>query len=232
MRSTSERPEWDGTNRKKNHFQLRSLFLQKNLIRSITGLGGLTHLVSLDLSENRIDHIGGLSSLNSLQTLNVAKNCLTDEASVVGLTECQSITNVDLSNNDLADESIIKNVLGEIGSLVACNLSGNSLNNKVGQFRKKCICAIKKVSERAFWKTSRRATTKLTYSTQFVFAPSSLGAAEIHGQACGRGREGSGGGVGGGRGGTGAEGEEGKAGKGKEQGQAEPPGLQGLAEGN
>jgi len=149
--------------------KLRSLFLQKNLIRKIENLGSLVNLVQLDLSDNRISKVEGLGSLTSLMTLNLSKNVLTDQESMDKLTECESLTNVDCSNNEIADAEVITEVLGKLPNLVAVNMAGNAVNNTVGQFRKKCICAIKKLRymDRPIF-DDERATAEAWQEVRFV----------------------------------------------------------------
>lgn len=121
---------------------LRCLFLNNNLINQIEGLEGLTSLVSLDISQNRIFKVQGLSCLPSLQTLNIARNYLETPESIDELTGCKSLTNVDLSNNNLQDAAVI-DVLASIPKVVALNMNGNPVVNNTPQFRKKMVCANK-----------------------------------------------------------------------------------------
>lgn len=93
---------------------LRSLFLQKNLIAKIEGIACLTNLVQIDLSENRIRILSGLQTLPNLHTLNLGKNFLETVESVRHLVDCQSLTNIDLNNNELKEEEIIDDVLAKV----------------------------------------------------------------------------------------------------------------------
>ncbi len=61
------------------------------------------------------------------------------------LVDCPSITNVDLSSNELKEETVITEALGKMKSLVACNMDGNPMVREVGNFRKKMINAVKKL---------------------------------------------------------------------------------------
>ena len=125
--------------------KLRSLFLQKNLISTMTNLSSLTSLVHLDISENRVRLVQGINTLPNLATLNLSKNFLETTESILHLASCPAITNVDLSNNELRDESVITSVLGKMPSLVATNTAGNPMVRSVAQFRKKCIIHVKKL---------------------------------------------------------------------------------------
>jgi len=121
---------------------LRCLYLQNNLIEKIEGLEGLQSLVTLDLSHNRLFTIEGLSTLPVLQTLNISHNYLCNPESISHLTQCVTLTNVDISNNSLEDFLVVEQVLACIPSLVSINLAGNSLVTNTPQFRKKVICAM------------------------------------------------------------------------------------------
>lgn len=61
----------------------------------------------LDLSQNRIEAALGLSSLPSLHTLNLSKNSLGDAAAVSPLSECPSLTNLDVTGNRLAGPGVL-----------------------------------------------------------------------------------------------------------------------------
>lgn len=66
-----------------------------------------TEIVQLDLSQNRIESAGGLSCLPSLHTLNLAKNALGDAGAVSPLSECPSLTNLDVTGNRLAGPGVL-----------------------------------------------------------------------------------------------------------------------------
>lgn len=61
----------------------------------------------LDLSQNRIEAALGLSCLPSLHTLNLSKNSLGDAAAVSPLSECPSLTNLDVTGNRLAGPGVL-----------------------------------------------------------------------------------------------------------------------------
>uniref|UniRef100_A0A7S0UP06 Uncharacterized protein n=1 Tax=Polytomella parva TaxID=51329 RepID=A0A7S0UP06_9CHLO len=129
---------------------LKELKLCANAISSVTGLQGLSNLVSLDLSSNRLEDVSGLQYLRSLRSLDLSYNGLTDFSSLGrttnleslkatanrltslrGLEPCASLLFLDVSANRLS-------TLGS--SLVRCNrltelvASENELNS-VGGFK-------------------------------------------------------------------------------------------------
>lgn len=61
----------------------------------------------LDLSQNRIESTGGLSCLPALHTFNISKNSLGDADAVSPLSECRSLTNLDVSGNRLAGPGVL-----------------------------------------------------------------------------------------------------------------------------
>jgi dynein assembly factor 1 len=125
--------------------ELRSLYLQQNLIKKITGLSTLINLVTLDLSQNLIEHVDGLSCLPKLNILNLSQNALSTVESVSHLVECVSLTNVDLSGNQLKDSEVIDQVLAHIPKLSAVYLKGNPLVTKTKHFRRRVLSTVPKL---------------------------------------------------------------------------------------
>ena len=62
----------------RNH-EMRTLFIQENLIRKIEGLENLKELKTLNVSRNSIEEITGLASCTKLDTLWIASNRLGQE---------------------------------------------------------------------------------------------------------------------------------------------------------
>ena len=107
--------------------ELRCLYLQQNLLEHVvpppgwngaplplpgappapSPLAHLVNLVTLDLSQNRLSVLSGLEGLVKLNTLNVAKNNLASVAGIEHLALCPSVTNIDLSGNQLADPAVL-----------------------------------------------------------------------------------------------------------------------------
>jgi hypothetical protein len=88
--------------------ELASLFLHNNRIKVIQGLDSFADLVTLNLSSNLIERVEGLGGLRRLQTLNLSKNLLTTPDTLAGLSEAPSITNLDLSSNNIADPETLE----------------------------------------------------------------------------------------------------------------------------
>eukprot|EP00752_Nemacystus_decipiens_P009461 g8459.t1 len=124
--------------------QLRCLYLERNLISTVKGLEGLDNLVQLDLSQNCIETTLGLRCLPALHTLNLSKNALKDADSVSPLTECSSLTNLDVTANKLAGPGVL-DVLSSLKRLVSLSLSGNPILAETAHFRKTVITASPKL---------------------------------------------------------------------------------------
>lgn len=86
---------------------LRSLYLGKNIIHQIEHLQLLTNLETLDLSDNDISCIDNLAPLVRLKTLNISKNKCHSLDDIAHLSECPSITSLDLSGNKIADPAAL-----------------------------------------------------------------------------------------------------------------------------
>jgi len=121
--------------------ELASLFLHNNRISRIENLSSLTDLVTLNLSANHIEKVEGLSSLKRLQTLNLSKNLLSSAESVQHLTECQSITNLDVSANHIDDESVLE-VFALMKELTQLYLHGNDVVKTTRHYRKRVLLSL------------------------------------------------------------------------------------------
>ena len=121
---------------------LRCLYLSRNLFTTIENLDNLKNLVQLDLSENRISLVKGLSMLSNLESLNLAKNSLSSAESISHLVECKSLTTLDLSNNNLRGEDVMK-VIFNILTVLNLRMTGNPITSEVSSFRKKVLVALK-----------------------------------------------------------------------------------------
>jgi len=125
---------------------LRSLYLQQNGISVIEGLDSLVNLKTLNLSQNRILKVENLASLVQLETLNLGKNALSGDDAVEGILECPSITNLDLTSNDLEDPEILTNVLTKMPRLSCVYLKGNGLVRKTKHYRKTMITSLSRLA--------------------------------------------------------------------------------------
>ena len=86
--------------------ELRNLFLQNNMIQRIENLSVLSKLIYLNLGGNRIQRIEGLDQLKCLSVLDASGNLLSSVKDVEHLQKCTSLTNIDLSANNLDDVNI------------------------------------------------------------------------------------------------------------------------------
>ncbi|KAL3757208.1 hypothetical protein ACHAWU_008013 [Discostella pseudostelligera] len=139
--------------------ELRCLFLQNNAFTKIENLDGLSSLVQLDLSENNIACVEGLSHLACLKTLNLSKNLLKDAESIRHLTECNELSAIDLSKNQLSGEDVIDCLAG-IVNVTSINMAGNPVVSKVAYFRKKMIvgCKLLRYLDRPIFEDERAST--------------------------------------------------------------------------
>ena len=121
--------------------ELRSLFLQNNLIAKIENLDNLLELRTLDLSGNRLTNLENLSHLESLTTLTLAKNSLKTVESIQELVYCLSVSSLDLSGNELADEAIII-ILKQMPKLAVLDLRGNPIVRSMKHYRKRILTSL------------------------------------------------------------------------------------------
>jgi hypothetical protein len=125
---------------------LRSLYLQQNGITKIENLSTLCNLKTINLSQNRITKVENLSGLLQLETLNLNKNCLGGENSMNGLLECPTITNLDVTSNDLEEPNILNEVLIKMPKLSCLYLKGNGLVRQIKSYRKTLITSLPRLA--------------------------------------------------------------------------------------
>jgi len=73
-------------------------------------LDTLVNLRQLNLSDNLLQRVDGLSCLKMLETIQLKRNRLGKYEGlndILGLTECPSLTVIDISDNFIEDEKII-----------------------------------------------------------------------------------------------------------------------------
>ena len=142
---------------------MRSLYMHQNVISSIgDGLKCLTELTTLNLSQNRIKKVDGLETLTTLSTLNLAKNVLATSEDLEGLLACPSITNLDLSGNNIDDETVIDSVLKKLPKLSALYLKGNPAVRKIKHYRKTLLSKMPRLAyldDRPVFEIERAAVT-------------------------------------------------------------------------
>ncbi|XP_041851659.1 dynein assembly factor 1, axonemal [Melanotaenia boesemani] len=124
---------------------LRCLFLQENLIYKLENLEPLKKLCSLNVSNNYIQIIKNISCLPELNTLIVAHNKLETVGDIEHLSQCLSISVLDLSHNLLNDPEILI-VLEAMPDLRVLNLMGNEVVKKIPNYRKTMIVRLKQLT--------------------------------------------------------------------------------------
>ena len=121
---------------------IRCLYLQSNCITEIGGLDCLKNLNTLNLSHNFIKKLTNLDKLTVLETLDVSYNHLSCADDISGLSYCPSITDLNISNNQIETEDGIIELLGKMKYL-CLYMSGNDFVKAMQNYRKKVINAIK-----------------------------------------------------------------------------------------
>ena len=91
--------------------ELLSLYLHENCINQISHISTLRNLKVLNLSDNCIRKIEGFGGLN-LDTVYLARNRIGFDGvdDLKGLLECETITCVDLQQNNIDDTEVMPQV--------------------------------------------------------------------------------------------------------------------------
>ncbi|XP_054267339.1 dynein axonemal assembly factor 1 [Macrosteles quadrilineatus] len=113
---------------------LRCLYLHNNIIKKIENLEELQLLDTLNLSHNYVEKIENLSILPVLHTLNLSHNKLETVEDISHLRDCVELSVVDLSHNNLQDESVVQ-VFASMQNLRVLNLMGNPVKGKIRNYR-------------------------------------------------------------------------------------------------
>uniref|UniRef100_A0A672FR46 Dynein, axonemal, assembly factor 1 n=1 Tax=Salarias fasciatus TaxID=181472 RepID=A0A672FR46_SALFA len=124
---------------------LRCLFLQQNLIHKLENLEPLKNLCILNISNNYIQVIENISCLPELSTLQIAHNKLETLSDIKHLSQCLSISVLDLSHNLINDPDILL-VLESMPELRVLNLMGNEVMRKIPNYRKTMIVRLKQLT--------------------------------------------------------------------------------------
>ncbi|XP_076001788.1 dynein axonemal assembly factor 1-like [Genypterus blacodes] len=125
--------------------ELRCLFLQQNLIYKLENLEHFSELCTLNVSNNYIETIENISCLPKLSTLQIAHNKLKTAADIEHLSQCLSISVLDISHNLLDDPEILL-VLGSMPQLRVLNLMGNEVVRNIPNYRKTMIVRLKQLT--------------------------------------------------------------------------------------
>ncbi|KAL4434994.1 hypothetical protein ABPG74_017750 [Tetrahymena malaccensis] len=122
-----------------NQTLLISLFLNNNLIAKIENVSHLQNLQTLNLSHNRISKIENLSALKRLGNLDLSSNIIQDYDGLIGLLECPSLTNVDISNNLIEHDDRILDIFIQMPILACLYLRNNPCVREFKNYRKRLI---------------------------------------------------------------------------------------------
>ncbi|XP_076000572.1 dynein axonemal assembly factor 1-like [Genypterus blacodes] len=125
--------------------ELSCLFLQQNFIYKLENLEHLSELCTLNVSNNYIETIENISCLPKLSALQIAHNKLKTAADIEHLSQCLSISVLDISHNSLDDPEILL-VLGSMPQLRVLNLIGNEVVRIVPNYRKTIIVRLKQLT--------------------------------------------------------------------------------------
>nr|XP_046205242.1 dynein axonemal assembly factor 1 [Oncorhynchus gorbuscha] len=124
---------------------LRCLFLHQNLIHNLENLEPLSKLCTLNVSNNYIRTIENIACLPDLGTLQIAHNKLQTVGDVEHLSQCLSLSVLDMSHNLLDDPDILT-VLERMPELRVLNLMGNEVIKKIPYYRKTMIIRLKQLT--------------------------------------------------------------------------------------
>ncbi|CAB1339369.1 unnamed protein product [Coregonus sp. 'balchen'] len=124
---------------------LRCLFLHQNLIHNLENLEPLSKLCTLNVCNNYIRTIKNIACLPDLGTLQIAHNKLQTVGDVEHLSQCLSLSVLDMSHNLLDDPDILT-VLERMPELRVLNLMGNEVIKKIPYYRKTMIIRLKQLT--------------------------------------------------------------------------------------
>ncbi|XP_029492875.2 dynein axonemal assembly factor 1-like [Oncorhynchus nerka] len=124
---------------------LRCLFLHQNLIHNLENLEPLSKLCTLNVCNNYIRTIENIACLPDLGTLQIAHNKLQTVGDVEHLSQCLSLSVLDMSHNLLDDPDILT-VLERMPELRVLNLMGNEVIKKIPYYRKTMIIRLKQLT--------------------------------------------------------------------------------------
>ncbi|KAL4465487.1 hypothetical protein ABPG72_009425 [Tetrahymena utriculariae] len=127
--------------------QLQHLFLQHNTIKEIEGLEENKELITLNMSHNIISKVSGLDQLNKLENLSLGSNQLKDFESIVKLKDLPSLSCLGLEDNFIAyDPKMLDEIFAQMPSLKVLYLQGNDFIHEFPYYRKKMIGTLKQLT--------------------------------------------------------------------------------------
>lgn len=122
---------------------LLCLNLNNNSISVIENLEGLPQLQVLNLAHNKIDRISGLSPLKNLHTFNISENFLTDVASIQGLSECPTISNLNMNKNEIECSEELFRYITTLYNLSCLYLKATPLSRGFKNYRKRLTAELR-----------------------------------------------------------------------------------------
>lgn len=113
----------------------------------------MKELSNLNLANNLISVVENLAGCVELSTLTLSGNKLKDVKDMMHLTQLSSVTYVtfifnqlfsvlDLQDNDIEDESLVKDVLSQMKNLRVLYMKGNSIQKNMKYYRKTLIASL------------------------------------------------------------------------------------------
>lgn len=84
---------------------LEYLDISRNKLKKIEGLDALTHLKRLNLSYNFIQRLEGVEKLKRLEQLNLMNNSISNLQDLMCLSNCTTLSDVNLKNNPISSIS-------------------------------------------------------------------------------------------------------------------------------
>lgn len=113
------------------------------------GLETLCNLRTLNLNDNMIKSVSGLKGCTSLDTIYLKRNrigCSNDNVEdLKGLLECPSLHSVDLSDNNISDPAVVDEILVKMPELLVLYCQNNPFVKKVNAYRKTLIAKLPKL---------------------------------------------------------------------------------------
>lgn len=82
-------------------------YAQNNCIWDLSGLEELAHLDTVNLNNNTLEHLSHLDKCPELHTLLLANNRLESVESIRVLTDCKSLSTLDLQGNKIEDPQVL-----------------------------------------------------------------------------------------------------------------------------
>lgn len=120
------------------------MFLQQNVIKTISGLENNISLVALNLSNNLISKVEGLTNLIALENLSLGNNQLEEFESLEELKNLPALSCCGLEENRIKyDERIYNEIFKEMPSVKVIYLQGNDFVREFPNYRRMMVGGIR-----------------------------------------------------------------------------------------